>query len=55
MEETIRSEINRHHELVTLTKQDGFLVSYYTVYVDGRQRHVFKDLSDAMREFESWL
>ena len=55
MEETIKSAVNRHHQLIELTRKPSFRSDYYTLYVDGTQKHVFiDDLNSAIKEFEKW-
>ena len=54
MKETIKAEVNRHHEVVELERSSGFVSDYYTIYVNGKDKGTYKDLDAAVRAFEKW-
>lgn len=46
------SSFNKNYKL---TRKPSFRSDYYTLYVDGTQKHVFiDDLNSAIKEFEKW-
>ena len=52
--ETIKTAVNNDHEVVEVIRYGGFVSDTYTLNVDGDQKHVYKSLDDAIKDFERW-